>query len=181
MAKAKAILKDFSELKPIEQRIEAAALGLFQLAFRGSTNPDFKPKDGTQVHRIWRAGKLTERQAIAWQAFIDDVNLAHGKSGSVTAAYGETIQSGNGDGLRAPTAFTNIYYERLQRLFRECLTREERALLYDLLQDTLRRSSFRIEDIGWLGSGYKNDPTALASGTTHCQCLLNRLCSFYQI
>jgi hypothetical protein len=181
MAKAK-ILKDFSELRPIEKRIELVASGIYQLAFKGEANDDFRPKQGTQVLRMWKMLKLDERQQIAWQHFTDDVNLAHGKSGSVTSAYGESINAGDGSDFRAPTAYSNTHYRRLERLLQAFLSRREKMLLVELLQDALKGTGgLELETIGLIRSGYTDKVSARASGVTHCQVLLDRLADFYQV
>ncbi len=178
----RAVLKDFSELRPIEQRIELVASGIYTLAFKGVANEDFAPKSGTQVHRCFKMLKLDERQQIAWTQFVDDVRLAHGKSGNVCASYGESTDKGSGDGFLAPTAYINTYYRRVERLIIQFLDRAERALLYELLQDELKgNSGLSLEAIGLLRSGYADKVSARASGVTHVQCLLNRLASFYGV
>jgi hypothetical protein len=181
MAKQK-VLRDFSELRPLEKRIELVASGISQIVFKGQVNEDFRPREGTQVHRVWKMTKLDERQQIAWQQFCDDVNLAHGKSGSVCSAYGEATDRGDGSDFRIPTAFSNTYYRRIERLLTQFLDRKERALLYELLQDTLKaNSSLSLEAIGLLRSGYSDKVSARAAGVTHIQCLLDRLAAYYGV
>lgn len=176
------VLKDFSELKPIEKKIELVASGIYQIAFKGVKNPDFAPKNGTQVHRCFKMEKLSERQQIGWREFSDDVALAFGKSGGVVSAYGETTNRGDGSDFRAPKTFTNPAYRRIERLLRDFLNRRERALLYELLQDELKgNSSLQLETIGLLRSGYADKVSARAAGVVHCQLLLERLADYYQV
>jgi hypothetical protein len=173
-------LKDFSDLRPIDKRIQLVAAGIYQIAFRGEANSDFMPKAGTQVHRCWKMTKLSERQQIAWQEFIDDVNLAEGISGKVTGGYGEYTDRGS-DGFKVPRATINAQYKRLERL-RGYLTRHELALLSELLQDHLNgKSSLQLETIGLVRSGYNDKDAARVAGIVHIQCLLDRLSSFYQL
>lgn len=176
------VLKDFSELRPIEKRIEMVASGIYLIAFKGQANEDFAPRNGTQVHRVWKMCKLDDRQQIAWQQFCDDVALAHGKSGAVTSAYGESTDKGDGSDFRVPKAYTNTYYRRVERLLTEFLSRKERALLYELLQDTLKgTSSLQVETIGVLRSGYQDKASARAAGVAHVQGLLDRLADYYGV
>jgi hypothetical protein len=126
--------------------------------------------------------KLDERQQIAWQMFLDDVMLAHGKSGGVSSSYGEYHDKGHGDDFKVPTAYANVYYRRIEQLIGQHLSRSERALLVDLLQDTLRgNGSLQIETIGLVRSGYQEKVSARAAGVVHVQCLLDRMASFYGI
>lgn len=179
--KKQKVLRDFSELKPIENRIQMLAIGIYQIQFRGEANDDFRPKNGTQVHRVWKMQKLDERQQIAWQLFLDDVLLAHGKSGAVCSSYGDYHDNGSGD-IKVPTAYTNKYYDRLEHLLTRYLLRSERALLVDLLQDTLKsNSSLQLESIGLIRSGYQDKVSARAAGVVHVQNLLDRLASYYSI
>jgi hypothetical protein len=182
MSKKQTVLKDFSQLKPVEKRIELVATGIYQIAFRGVALVDFQPKQGTQVHRVWKMQKLDDRQQIAWQQFIDDVMLAHGKSGNVTSGYGEFSDKGNGNEFKVPTAYTNTYYRRLERLLKGFLSRRERALILELLQDHLQaNSSLQIETIGLVRSGYGDKASARSSGVTHIQNLLDRVADFYGV
>ncbi len=176
-------LKEFSELKPIDQkRIEIVASGIFQIAFKGEANDDFRPKAGTQVHRVWKMMKLDERQQIAWQMFCDTVFQAHGKSGKVGSGYGE-YTDGSGVDFRIPIAYINVYQRKLEELLLRFLDRRERELLIDLLQDTLRGdSALDLETIGAILSGFKKDKEyARVAGVVHVQCLLNRLATFFQV
>src|SRR5690606_5803264 len=176
------VLRDCSELKPIENRIQMLAIGIYQIQFRGEVKEDFRPKNGTQVHRVWKMCKLDERQQIAWQLFLDDVLLAHGKSGAVCAAYGDYHDNGNGDEFKAPTAYTNRHYDNLERLLMTHLSRSERALLVDLLQDALKgNSSLQIETIGLIRSGYSDKVSARAAGVVHVQTLLSRVADFFGV
>jgi hypothetical protein len=182
MSKKQTVLKDFSQLKPVEKRIELVAAGIYQIAFKGQALEDFRPKHGTQVERIWKMMKLDERQQIAWQQFIDDVMLAHGKSGPVTSAYGEQTGRGDGSDFKVPTAYVNKHYQTLERLLDRFLSRRERALLAELVQDTLRgNGSMQIETVGLVMSGYADKASARAAGVAHCQSLLSRLADFYGV
>lgn len=175
-----AVLKDFSDLKPIDKRIQLVAAGIYQIAFKGEVKQDFRPKTGSQVHRVWKMVKLSERQQIAWQVFLDDIDLAEGLSGKVTGSYGEYTDRGS-DGFKVPKAHVNAYYKRLERL-RTFLDRREVGLLAELLQDTLNgQSSLQLETIGLVRSGYQDKDQARTAGVVHIQCLLDRLASFYQV
>ena len=180
--RATKVIRDFSELKPIESRIEAVAHSFLQVAFRGEAHPDFEPRSGSQVHRAWRMMKLEMRHQIAWQNFVDDAKISAGRSGSVTSSYGEGIDRGDGSDFRVPKAYTNAAYRRLERL-RDFMGRRERQLLYALLQDSLTSTSgLQLELIGCVQSGYNGDKvSARASGVTRVQSMLERLADFYQI
>jgi hypothetical protein len=179
----RAVLKTFSELKPVEQdRIALVASGISAIVFKGEAIESFKPREGSQINRVWRMLKLDERQQIAWVQFADDVALAYGKSGAVCAAYGEQVAQGDGSELKIPRAKTNVYYRRIERLLTEYLTREERALLYELLQDALKaNSSLSLETIGVLRSGFSDKTSTRVAGVVHVQTLLSRLAAFYQV
>lgn len=184
MAKAvtRKVLKDFSELRPIEARIELVASGIYAITFKGVANGDFEPRSGTQVHRCFKMLKLDERQQIAWRYFLDDVSLSHGKSGGVVSAYGDQVSISDAGDFKAPTAFSNVYYRRVERLLTEFLSRRERALLYELLQDELKGgSSLQLETIGLIMSGYNDKVSARAAGVVHTQNILNRLADYYQV
>jgi hypothetical protein len=183
MTKAKAkVLKDFSELKPVDKRIELVAAGICQIVFKGEMNDDFKPKQGTQTHRMWKMGKLSLRHQIAWRYFNDDILTAHGKSGKVGSSYGEYTDHGGGDGFRVPVAYSNAPMRRLEDLLARFLDRRERALLVDLWQDTVKGdSSLQLETIGLILSGYKHEEYARVAGIVHVQGLLARLATYYRI
>ena len=180
-AKQQVVLKDFKSLKPIESRIQLLAVGIYQVVFRGEANQDFKPKNGTQMHRVWKMQKLDERQQITWQLFLDDVRLARGKSGRVCSSYEGYHDNGKGDEFKVPTAYTNVHYDRLEELAKY-LSRAERELLADLLQDTLKsNSSLQLEAIGLIRSGYQDKVSARAAGVVHVQNLLDRLARYYGV
>jgi hypothetical protein len=182
MSTRQTVLRDFSELKPIEKRIELLAQGIYQIAFKGEANEDFRPMRGTQVERVWKMMKLNERQQVAWREFMDDVLLAAGKSGAVTGGYGEYQDKPNDGEFRAPVAYVNVHYRRVERLMDQCLTRSERALLVELLQDSLKgNSSVQLETIGLIQSGYSDKVSARAAGVVHVQNLLNRIAAYYGI
>lgn len=172
-------LKDFSSLKQ-EQRINLLALRIYQIqsVFRGHKERAFEPRQNTQVHEVWGLEKLSIRQQQGWKKFRQDFDNAEGKSGSVTAAYGEYL--GSGDGETIPTAYVNDAYQRIHSIFTRFLDRREAALLHDLLQDDLRSGTeLKLEYIGLIRSGYTTDVEARAAGVVHVQNILDRLASFY--
>jgi hypothetical protein len=179
--KRQTILKDFSQLKPIDERIEILASSISQLPFYGQAIDDFKPKGGTQTERLWKMHKLTERQQIAWQYFCDDMNMAEGKSGGVVSPYGDYVEKSDDSDFKVPVAYMNAPRRRLERLLAgETLSRRERALLSDLAQDFLRGTSgLTLENIGFFKSGYKDKVSARAAGVAHVQNLMDRLADFY--
>ena len=177
----KRILKDLSQLRPVNERIEMLSVGIYQIVFRGIADEDFKPEKGTQVFRCWKMQKLDARQQIAWQEFLDDVRLAAGKSGNTTSSYGEYTDRSETNDFRIPVAYENSHKRRLNRLFDQ-LDRREYALLVDLTQDTLRgNSSLQIETIGLVRSGYSDKVSARAAGVVHIQNLLDRLADIYGV
>jgi hypothetical protein len=183
MSNRQRTLKDFSELK-IEERINVTALGIFQLVFKGEANAKFEPAQSkSQVHRVWSMKKLNERQQIAWVEFIDTIKAAHGESGKVCGSYGEYISNGSGDGFRHrdPVAKTNHHHRKIEGL-KDFLTRHEKALLLDLLQDTLKSGSgLQLETIGLVRSGYSDKVSARAAGVVHIQVLLDRLAEYFRV
>jgi hypothetical protein len=179
--RATKVIRDFSELKPIESRIEAVAHSFLQVAFKGEVHPDFEPKQGSQAHRVWRMGKMAIRHQIAWQNLMNDVKLSAGRSGSVCANYGEGVDRGDGSDFRVPKARTNPAYRRLERL-RELMGRRERQLLHAMVQDSLvSTSGLQLEVIGLVQSGYGDKVSARAAGVATIQSLLDRLADLYQV
>jgi len=179
----KKIIKDFSELKVVE-RIQLSALGIYQVMHVGKADEIYKPRQGTQVFRVWKMGKLSARQQRAWQSFRKDVDEALGASGSVTGGYGEYTDRGSADGFKVPVAYTNVAYQRLDDIYSRHLGRHERALLRDLLWNDLRADdTLQLEIIGFVRSGYsgKDKDSARASGVTHVQNLLDRLADYFGI
>ncbi|HEY6861692.1 MAG TPA: hypothetical protein VI358_18145 [Pseudolabrys sp.] len=173
-------LKDFSELKPIEERIALVASDLM-VAFKGEAMPGHAPEAKTQVHRVWAMNKLDERQQIAWQTFMDDVKLARGKSGKVTSSYGDYVNNSSEGEFRIPTAYADSYYRRVERLFLS-LGRRQRWLLMSLLQDALKaRSSVTLETIGITRSGYKDKEHSRTAGVVQVQTLLDLVADYYGV
>lgn len=175
------ILKDFADLQPIEDKIALVATELYVVAFKGEAIASFAPEPKTQVHRVWAMGKLEERHQIAWQTFMDDVRLAKGKSGKVTGSYGDFVNRSDEGDFRIPTAFACNYFRRVERLFIS-LSRRQRWLLLNLLQDTLKaKCSITLETIGITRSGYKDKDNARTAGVVHLQTLLDAVADFYGI
>lgn len=181
MSKPEKVGKDFSVLQ-VEQRIELLAAKICEHHFRGQTLQSQRPRQGTQVDRIWKMVRLDRRQQTAWRYFCADIEAAEGKSGPVTSSYGEATDQGNGADFRIPVARENASMTRLKHLFMNHLDRHERALLSDLTQDYLRGSGhITLESIGLFRSGYRDEESARASGVTHVQNLLSRVAGFYGI
>ena len=180
MSKTRA-LKNFSELRPIETRIEALAAQIYQISWVGEVIDRYRPRVGTQIYRIWKIGKLDRRQQMAWHHFCNDIYGAAGKSGAVCSAYGEYSDKGGfGPSDKTPTAFTNDAYNRVDYIWNRYLGRREKALLLDLIHDDIQSGGdLSIEAIGIIRSGYKDRAQAWASGVTHTQNLLDRLADFY--
>lgn len=175
------VLKDFSDLRPVEARIEALAAQIYQIAWSGEAIDRYKPRVETQIYRVWKMAKLDFRQQAAWKQFRDDVDKAAGKSGGVCSAYGEYSDKGGfGPSDKVPVAKTNKAYNRVEFILDRYLGRRERALLVDLLRDDLQKGGdLNIETIGVIRSGYKDKAQARASGVTHVQNLLDRLADLY--
>ena len=173
------VYKEFSALKRTEE-INFAAIQIFQIVFRGEQETAFEPKKGTQLYRVWHMMKLDMRQQLAWHRFRQDCDKAAGKSGPVTASYGDYVD-GDGDHLRVPTAYTNAAYKRVEAVFRT-MGRRDRALLWDLLQDDLRAGSpLRLEYIGFIRAGYSEEEKARTAGVVLVQNVLDRLADLYGI
>ncbi len=181
MTKKQTVLKNFSQLKQ-EQRINLLALRIYQIqsVFQGHRERAFEPRQNTQIHEVWGLEKLSIRQQQGWKMFRQDCDNAEGKSGSVTAAYGEQISDHDGNEFRAPVAYTNEAYRRIHTIFTRFLDRREAALLHDLLQDDLRNGTeLKLEYIGLIRSGYTDANEAKTAGVVHIQTLLDRLASYY--
>jgi hypothetical protein len=182
MSKKKAtVLKDFSQLNQ-QQRINLLALKIYQIqsVFQGHRERAFEPRQNTQVHSVWDEKHLSIRQQQGWRMFRQDFDNAEGKSGSVTASYGEQIGENDGSDFRAPVAYTNEAYRRIHALFTRFLDRREAALLHDLLQDDLRNGTdLKLEYIGLIRSGFTGEVEAKTAGIVHIQTLLDRLASYY--
>jgi len=176
------VLKEFSQLKPIDERIQILASSICKITFEGQMLDDFKPRTGTQAERVWKMQKFDDRQQIAWRYFCDDMNMAKGKSGAVTSAYGDYVEGGDDKDFKRPVAYANQELLRLEHLLMNFLDRRERALLSDLAQDYLKgTSSLTLEAIGLIRSGYRDKVSARAAGVVHVQLLMSRLASFYGI
>lgn len=181
MAKKQTVLKDFSKLKET-QRINLLALRIYQIqsVFQGHVEKAFEPRQNTQVHAVWKMGRLSIRQQQAWKMFRKDFDEAEGRSGAVTASYGEQI--GGGEAERIPVAYTNESYRRIHTLFTRFLDRREAALLHDLLQDDLRSGTdLKLEYIGLIRSGFHDAKDAQTAGVVHIQNLLDRIATAYGI
>lgn len=178
----KTVIKDFSQLKPIDERIQILASSICQITFEGQMLDDFKPRAGTQTERVWKMNKLEDRQQIAWRYFCDDMNMAKGKSGGVSGSYGDYVEKSDVGEFKRPVAYANQALLRLEHLLMDFLDRRERALLSDLAQDYLKgNSSLTLEAIGLIRSGYRDKVSARAAGVVHLQKLFDRLASFYRI
>lgn len=177
------VYKDFSQLKPVEARIEALAAQIYQIAWSGEAIEHYKPRVETQMFRVWRMEKLDRRQQMAWKQFRDDIDRATGKSGAVTAAYGEyKDESSFGPSDRMPVAYTNQSYERIRDIFYRYLGRRDKALLYDLLRDDLQKGGeLNVETIGVVRTGYRDKASARAAGVVLIQSLMDRLADYYSL
>ena len=172
------VLKDFRELE-VQKRIDMLSVRIYQLQFRGEQDSFFEPKKKTEIYRVWQMGKLEHRHQRAWKKFREDVDQAFGKSGGVTAPYGDERGDGN-DREKMPTAYTNDAYRRLEYIFDKFLSWRERWFLYDLLQNDLRNGTdLKLEFIGLMRSGYTEEEKARAAGVVHVQNLLDRLADAY--
>jgi len=176
--KPQTVLKEFSQLKT-EERIELTAFAVFQVVHRGERERAFQPRAKTLVHKIWNAGRLSLRQQRAWFKFVDDFHKAEGKSGSVSASYGDyTDKSDDGD-FKVPTAYTNAYYQKISRIC-NALSRREYALLKDLVQNELKATdNIKLEIIGLMRSGYQDKNSARVAGVVNVQLLLDRIADEY--
>lgn len=172
------VLKEFSALKQ-QKRIDIAAFALYQLVFKGERERAFEPRAGTELHRVWKMGRLNLRQQRAWMKFRDDCDKAHGKSGGVTSSYGEQT-GGNEPTEKRLTAYENEEYRRVMHLVHSYLIFEERQLLQAMLQNDLKTGEhLSLELVGLIRSGYSDEGDARASGVTHIQTLLTRVASYY--
>ena len=177
-SKQQVVLKDFKSLK-VEERIDALAISLLKVVHRGEKETAFEPRKGTQLHRVWLAGKLDIRQQRAWSAFRRDCDAAEGKSGAVCSSYGEYTDREH-ERETIPTAYTNEAYRRVEYILMRYLDRQDRALLADLVQDDMSASKkLTLEIIGVIRSGYKSERDARVAGIVNIQTLLSRLASFY--
>lgn len=175
------VLKDFSELRPVETRIEALAANIYQIVWRGEAIDRYKPRVETQIFRVWKMAKLDLRQQSAWQAFRDDFDRAAGWSGGTTSSYGEYMsESPFGPSDRAPVAYTNRSFDRIKDIFERHLGRRDKALLYDLLRDDLQRGGdLNLETIGIVRTGYKDKVTSRVAGVVLIQSLLDKVADYY--
>jgi len=172
------VLKEFRQLE-VKKRIDLLSVKIYQLRFNGERDDFYEPNKGTEIHRIWKMEKLEHRQQKAWKKFREDVDNALGKSGGVTAPYGDE-RGETGEREKLPIAYTNAAYDRIDQLFNQFLAWRERWFLYDLLQNDLRNGTdLKLEFIGMMRSGYTEEEKARASGVTHVQTLLDRLADFY--
>lgn len=158
--------------------INRVAIAVYELEFRGIKALDYKPRDGTLMHNVWKSEKLELRHQKAWAWFMRDVNEAAGESGKVTASYEQAVQvSGN----KQWQAWTNREYDRVVRLCDEYLDRKkERPLLISLIMDEIQTPGvLQLERIGLCYNGYKDSAQARAAGIANICCLMDRIAFFY--
>ena len=179
MSKPKTVGKELSSLKVLH-KIDLTAMAIYDVCQRLESERAWEPRAGTQLHRIWKLRKLDATQQRGWLAFRQDAENAYGKSGNVTASYGDLTDGGCGDGFRVPTAFVNEAHRRIEYMMYNYLIYDEVLLLRDLIKDDVQNhDNFNIELVGFLKAGYKQDETARANGIGHIQALLTRVGRFY--
>lgn len=172
-------LRSLSELQ-VTQAIDLAKVRIYQIVHNGQKDRYFAPKRGTQLYRVWNSKKLDIRQQTAWKRFTDHFQAAEGNSGKVTGSYGE-YSGGDSEKTYIPQAYANKPLEALEFLYEQYLTREESALLRDLLREELQmHNDFTLEMVGLIRSGYKGTDEARIAGTVTVQNLLTRLATFYE-
>lgn len=172
------VLKTLQDLQQ-EKRIELAAIGIFHLVFKGEKEYAFKPREGTQLHRVWSMKRLNLRQQRGWTKFLKDCDEAIGKSGGITSAYGALTGGGEPSG-KTLVSYTNKAFDDVDYIVNRYLTTRERTLLRDLIQDHLKATdNLQLEFIGWIMSGYSDPDNARTAAVVHIQNLGDRLATFY--
>lgn len=159
--------------------IDRVAVAVYQIEFRGIKALDYKPRDGTVMHNIWKSEKLELRQQRAWARFCEDLHEAAGESGKVTASYEQAVQvSGN----KQWSAWTNREYDRVVRLCDQYLDRKkERPLLVALIMDEVQvQGVLHLERIGFHLNGYRDAAQARSAGIANVCALMNRIATFYE-
>ncbi len=157
--------------------INRVAIAVYDLQFRGIKALDYKPREGTVMHNVWKSGKLELRQQRAWAAFVSDLREALGESGKVTGSYEQAVQvSGN----KQWQAWTNREYDRVTRLCDEFLDRRERKLIVSLIYDETQNTGvLQIERIGLHRNGYRDMAQARSAGIANICYLMDRVATFY--
>lgn len=157
--------------------IDRVAIAVYELQFRGIKALDYKPRDGTVMHNVWKSEKLELRQQRAWAAFVNDLREAVGESGKVTGSYEQAVQvSGN----KSWSAWTNREYDRVTRLCDEFLDRRERKLIVSLIYDETQNTGvLQIERIGLHRNGYRDAAQARSAGIANICYLMDRVATFY--
>lgn len=169
--------KSLARVQP-QDEISRVAIAVYEIEFRGIKAPDYKPRDGTILHNIWKSEKLTLRQQKAWRNFVADFNEMLGKSGKVTASYEHAVQvSGNQEW----DAWTNRAYDRVVRLCDVHLDRmKERRLILTLIMDEFQNPGVaQLERIGLHFNGYRDGAQARSAGIANVCYLMDRVASFY--
>lgn len=164
-----------------QEEISRVAIAVYEIQFRGIKALDFKPRDGTVMHDLWKAGKLELRHQRAWSKFVDDVRGMEGDSGKVTGSYAQAVQSsGYNDEVRATT---NAAYDRVTYLADIFLDRQkERPLLVSLMFDEVQSQGIlQLTRIGFQLNGYRDPAQARAAGIANVTCLMSRVAQFYGV
>lgn len=161
-----------------QEEINRVAIAVYAIEFRGIKALDFKPRDGTVMHDLWKAGKLELRHQRAWAKFVDDVRGMEGESGKVTGSYAQAVQS---SGYKEVRSATNGAYDRVTRLADDFLDRQkERPLLVSLMFDEVQSQGIlQLTRIGFQLNGYRDPAQARAAGIANVTCLMSRIAQFY--
>lgn len=159
--------------------ISRVAIAVYEIEFRGIKALDYKPREGTVMHSVWKSEKLELRQQKAWAYFVKDLHEAAGESGKVTGSYEQAVQvSGN----KTWRASTNREYDRVVRICDEHLDRRERKLLVSLIYDETQNTGvLQLERIGFHRNGYKDVAQSRSAGIANICYLMDRIATFYGI
>ncbi len=120
------------------------------------------------------SGRLSGRQLMAAQRYLDDVTAYHGSSG--VGGYAERVQTSLAVRNKPPAGWTHAHVRCQQTLDR--LREHERQVLAWLVTRRERgRSS--LADLGRQVCGYEDRSMAIAAATARIQALLDSLAEHY--
>ena len=158
-------------------QIDRVAIAVYEIEFRGIKALDYKPREGTVMHNVWKSEKLELRQQKAWARFVRDLHEAAGESGKVTASYEQAVQT---SGNKQWSAWTNREYDRVVKLCDEFLDRRERKLIVSLIYDEMQNTGvLQLERIGLHRNGYKDSAQARSAGIANLCYLMDRIATYY--
>ena len=140
----------------------------------------YEPSKGTVLHRLWKYGKLTQRQCRAAEKFLEIVEFSReGTSGGFLPGYKMRVDEGR-QGFE-PSYFQNFYAQELEQI-EQGLAYHEVLVLRAIVRDFYwhrHGEKLEPEELGKLCSGYKDNRQAYAAGVSKLQSVLHSLAEYF--